>query len=362
MEHTSIKKRILYYDIMRIFAIFFVVFIHTGENGLFLFSRYTERSISFWADLFLSVFSSFSVPLFFAVSGALMLNRPDESMKDLFRKRFARFAVILAAISLLYYCQSKDFDPKRIQIKEYIIVLYSYSAGTVTWFLYSYLAYLLTLPFLRTLARGLKDHQFYYLFAISLVVNGFLPIVEYLVFHGNQTLNPAFTVGWITEKIVVYPLLGYFLEERLKKRPSGKQMACLWTVNVLLIIASCAMTVCLGKKMGTYEENISEQFFGNFELVNCAVIYLTVRVCTESWHLTERVQKWLQSLGEGTFGVFLLHMFVMNWPISQQIRLALVHTGMGPMLACLLYCLYIMAVSYIVTFLLKKLPGVKKLL
>jgi len=32
------------------------------------------------------------------------------------------------------------------------------------------------------------------------------------------------------------------------------------------------------------------------------------------------------------------------------------------MLACLLYCLYIMAVSYILTFLLKKLPGVKKLL
>lgn len=291
-----------------------------------------------------------------------MLNRPDEPLKDLLGKRFLRFAVILAAISFLYYCQSKNFQQGRIHFKEYLIVLYSYCAGTVTWFLYSYLAYLLTLPFLRALAQNLKKEQFYYLFAISMVFRGLIPMGEYLVFDGNQTLNPFFTVEWITETIVVYPLLGYFLEHRLQRKPSNKELGILWACDVFLMILSCVMTMRLGRNLGYYEENISEQFFGNFKLVSCAAVYLTVRACTERRNPSDRIRKWIHRLGQGTFGVFLFHLFVMNWPISETIRTTLVNTGMNRMLACVLFCFYAMAVSFALTFLLKKLPAVKKLL
>lgn len=366
MRQNSISKsaenRVLYFEIMRILAIFFVVFVHTGVNGYFLFAMYPEGSFAFWADLLLSIFSSFAVPLFFAISGALMLNRPEEPLKKLWAVRVLRFGVTLAVISFLYYCQAKDFNPQRINIKEFIIILYSYCSGSITWFLYSYLAYLISLPFLRTLAQNLKNEHFLYLFGIALVFRGVIPIAEYLVFDGNQTLNPYFNLGWVTEIIVIYPLLGYFLEVRWKSCSGKKEIGLIWIGTLIGLALCCVMTLHLGRNMGSYEENVSEQFFDNFSLLSCAAIYLTVRAVTNNLQVSPRVQNGIIQLGQGTFGVYLFHLFVMGLPVSEMVRLAIVNTGMNKMLACLLFCLYATAVSYAITFLLKKIPIIRKYL
>lgn len=88
MEETIKKRKIkkeISLEIMRIFAIFFVIFNHTGGDGYYLFLQQEKGGLLFWIYLFLSVFCKFSVPLFLAVSGALMLNR-EEKITVLWKK------------------------------------------------------------------------------------------------------------------------------------------------------------------------------------------------------------------------------------------------------------------------------------
>lgn len=359
----SLKKpeKFLHFELMRIAAIFFVVFTHTGDHGFFLFAQYPDHHILFWIYLFISILGSFAVPLFFAVSGALMLNRPEESMKTLWIKRILRYGILLIAACFLYYLQANGFDPRQINPKEFIIILYSYCSGSITWFLYSYLAYLILLPVLRVLAQNLSDRHFWYIFGIALVYQGVIPVLEYLVFQGNQTLNPFFTVGWIAENIVVYPLLGYFLEHRVREKITARKLGILWAANAAAILLSCAMTVYRGRIMGEYSENVSEYFFSSFALLNCAAVYLLFAAGGEA-ELPHWVKKTVFSAGQCTLGIYVFHFFLMELPVSQQLRHTLVDTGMNDMLASVLFCLYVILVCWAGTFLLRKIPLVRKII
>ena len=82
-------------ELIRIIAVFFVIFNHTGTMGYFLFASYEPRSIQYWIYLFISVFCKISVPLFFMITGALMLNRKEESLRYLWKHRVLHICCIL---------------------------------------------------------------------------------------------------------------------------------------------------------------------------------------------------------------------------------------------------------------------------
>ena len=85
------KTKKVYLEIMRIIAVFFVIFNHTSNNGFFLFSLHPTNSLQFWLYLFISIFCKFSVPLFFMISGALLLDDKKDSLKNYIKKRYLIF-------------------------------------------------------------------------------------------------------------------------------------------------------------------------------------------------------------------------------------------------------------------------------
>lgn len=97
------KRNYLHIEIMRIVAVYFVIFNHTGKDGFLLFSTMPAAGAGFWACLFLSVFCKFAVPMFLGISGALLLSGPDEPLRAIWNRRIRRIAVTLLAYSLLYY-------------------------------------------------------------------------------------------------------------------------------------------------------------------------------------------------------------------------------------------------------------------
>lgn len=64
IDKVQKNKKYTYIEIMRIIAIFFVIFNHTGNKGFFLFSQHQAGGMQFWIYLLVSVFCKFSVPLF----------------------------------------------------------------------------------------------------------------------------------------------------------------------------------------------------------------------------------------------------------------------------------------------------------
>ncbi|MDU3827790.1 MAG: acyltransferase family protein, partial [Peptostreptococcus sp.] len=147
---------------MRGFAIFFVIFNHTGTNGFNLFSTYQPASLQFWISLGVAIFCKFSVPVFFAISGALALGKDPEPLGRLWRKKILKFSLILIIISLIYYLEliykanGNKLILEKGWINDFILKLYSGDVRTHLWYMYAFIAYLIGLPFLQSLVKHLE--------------------------------------------------------------------------------------------------------------------------------------------------------------------------------------------------------------
>lgn len=157
----SIKpKRLLHLDMLRILAIFLVVFNHTGDRGFMLFAAQTQ-SVLYFPYMLCSIFCKIAVPLFFMISGALLLKK-TETLKQLFSKRILRMTVVLLLVSVPYYFWLHR--TQGIGVADFFTYIYGNSATTSLWYLYSYIALLLLLPFLRCMVQTMKRQDYVYLF------------------------------------------------------------------------------------------------------------------------------------------------------------------------------------------------------
>ena len=154
---TDAGNRAVYLDFIRFIAIILVIFNHTNDWG---FTRFAiaEGGLNYTLWLFASVACKVNVPLFFMVSGAVLLGK-DEPYRRVLTKRVLRFAFVLAAFTFLqFYIQSLRMG--RPMNLRFTLLQFLEGRGTVTqlkwvttfWFLYAYLAMLLFLPFLRILS------------------------------------------------------------------------------------------------------------------------------------------------------------------------------------------------------------------
>lgn len=78
MEH----KRKVYLEMIRIIAIFLVIFNHV--EGVTLYQ--TSVGLKTWGYMFISMLTSINVPLFFMVSGTLLLGKID-NFKTVIQKK-----------------------------------------------------------------------------------------------------------------------------------------------------------------------------------------------------------------------------------------------------------------------------------
>ena len=100
-DASAAKTRSLYLDLLRIIACLMVIFNHTNERGFYRFPADDLGSASFFLDMTMSVICKAGVPLFFMISGALLIDK-EESWKSTFR-RMIRIGIDLFVFSLLYF-------------------------------------------------------------------------------------------------------------------------------------------------------------------------------------------------------------------------------------------------------------------
>lgn len=348
-------------ELMRAIAVFFVIFNHTGRDGYQLFAHYLPVQPAFWAYLAISVFCKFSVPLFFMISGALLLGREPEPLKKLWKKRILPVLVVLVLASAGYYGLETWKAGQTPDPLEFLEKLYRYHSALKyhLWFLYFYIAFLISLPFLQRMAQALEDRWYGYLIGLS-AVYGLISMTDYLLGGPEFGMVPGLKPEWLFSSIVLCPCLGYFLQERF--RPAKGHVKLLWACDLCAIAASCAMTWYVGATTG---EMASELFMETFSWLNAVCVFVTVRYWMQHWKPDVWLSRLIRSAGSCTFGIYLFHPLLLGSPVRNWfIKTMTLHPGGGVnyMLAAFLLCGCTMAVCWAVALLLKKLPVIEKLL
>lgn len=352
MEYTVYRDRKIYLDVLRIIAIFFVVFNHTGTRGFFLFSV-TENPYTYWVYLFLSILCKVAVPLFFMVSGSLILSK-NESISLLYYKRVLKYTMVLIIFSLYWYISSISWDYTKFSLSEFLTKIYSINIIVPYWFLYSYLAALIMLPFIRRMAQGMSKKEFVYLLILQVMFSGILPAIQYLFFDDKYKIFISLQI--VTTTSIFFMLMGYFFENKLIINQSNKKKITFIIVlfGAISLLIACGLTHLKAVKTGEF----SESFYNSFiALPTIAIFYITKEIVNR-FKANKSLQKVIISISECTFGIYLFEEYFRN-------KLNFIYEALLPYLHCMLssyiYIFCVIICGYILTVVLKRIPYINKL-
>lgn len=352
--NKSKNMRLIHLDLLRIIAIYLVAFNHTSNRGYMLFANETETAMHFPYMMF-SAFCKIAVPIFFMISGALLLPR-QESLKQLFKKRILRMAVVLLLISIPYYYVF--LRSKGISILNFLTYIYGNSATTSLWYLYSYIGLLFMLPFLRNMVKQMKHNDFIYLFIGYFVFTGVLPCLEYCLWGGNVTLNEDFSSVLFVTQNVFFALMGYYLEHVIDIKKFDKKVVFISIVlSIISIIITCLITNYRVSREGGCNTEQLEGFFNCFICIPAITVYLLIKSLGSkiSGHKIQRV---LSTFGSAVFGVYLIEKFcrILTGSVYSML-LPLV----GSFISSLVWCLATCCIAFLVIISLKNIPILKNI-
>lgn len=347
-------KRRLHLDMLRLIAIFYVIFNHTSERGYMLFADSMD-SVLYFPYMFCSILCKAAVPLFFMISGALLLPK-QESLGKLFAKRIFRMVVVLICISVPYY--SWLHGARKLDISSFLMYICGNSASTSLWYLYSYIALLLMMPFLRSMVKGMEEKEYHYLIVGYLLLFGMMPCLEFFLRKENLTMHESFNPVLFLAPNIFYALVGYYVEHVMDHCKNRKRRIVLGiSFSIVALVVTCLMTHYQMRTVDELNTEQLEQFFNCFICVPAVTMYLIVKYEGERIRST-KIQKLLSVLGGTVFGIYLIEKFSRA---LTHIVYVLMAPMVGSFVASIFWVSAAFCLSFVIVAFLKHTPGIKKL-
>ncbi|WP_022766587.1 acyltransferase [Butyrivibrio sp. XPD2006] len=357
--------RKVYFEIMRVLACSLVIYNHLLVYNQFMAAETVSRPLY----MTLAMITRCNVPIFFMVSGALLLKK-NEEFTTVFRKRFLRIIGLLIVfylinIAALQYNCVMEGTHYNISIKEFVLGFLSRElpGSVVYWYLYAYLAYIFMLPFLQRLAKGITRAEFSALIALHFITATLIPMINlYLMKNGiaeNILIDGNFYVPFAVFSAIFYPLIGYYLEYNV-----DIANVRLWQLCLLILGAAAGITlsnICTyidAELNGTFSQN----YVMLFDYLTAITVFMLIKylyAVVMAYKETGILVKAICFTGSMTLGIYMFdpvfkELFYSKFIIKTQ--------SMSVMWQGLLWILISMTLGTICTFILKKTSLFKNLL
>lgn len=339
-EGAGMKERYEYMDWLRVLAIITVVGIHVLSKII------NAEAPEAWEWKLANAIDSalrWCVPVFFMLSGALLLTRkPDEPVWSFLKKRLAKAFIPLLFWSGVYLLYRILEQGRSYTVGEALTLFLTDDIYYHLWFLYTIIGLYLMAPFLRILVDRMSKRTFEYFLLFWVIFSVLMPFVnKFLGF------DIAFGAGMFE------PYIGYFmLGAYLFLYPIDKKH--------LPLLGVAAVLGYFGTYLGTesltdYKGELDEFFYEHYRPNSLAI---TLFIFTAFQHLNPRLQanKFITSISSATLGIYVIHPLVQFYLDKYAgINPALVNPGVGILLSWTV----IFFVSYGIILVLQKLPGTR---
>lgn len=349
------QERKLYIDVLRIMATLMIMFNHTSTFG---FALYTVRTdgILYWIYLFLAISAKTAVPIFFMISGGLLLER-EETLETLLKKRFLRFVIVLLAGTASHYAYFANWERSELSMSGLVERVFSGNMVTPYWYLYSYLGFLLMLPILRKLVSVLQTQDFVYLIGMYFLMK-LLSVVQFLVWKGSIEHSPYFSF-FIMGDNIFYPLLGYFVEHRLPQKFYEKKYTYVAALSAIVTVGVCCVLTFLQSRLfDVWDEGSTQTFFNTFIFVPAGCLYFIIKYWFAKHFVDEKISRKISAIGECTFGVYV---FETIYREETKRVLELLIQYFPTIIACGIWIICAFAMGSVVTLIIKQIPGIRKI-
>ncbi len=293
MEQIRKKRRIIYLDVLRVFACCMIVLMHSphpkaGNPGALLVP--------------LSFITAAGIGLFFMVSGALLLPVKTDTTSFL-KKRLGKIVGPLLFWTLFYLGVSIITGEKTVSTLPHALasIPFSKQGHGVLWFLYTlaglYLLAPIISPFLEKSSR--RELSFYLiLWSIALC----FPILANVVDVDNSPTGMLYYFSGY----VGYFLLGYYLHTYKPQIP----------FYIILFMLAIPVICLLLTKMYYDKNGILSDYFWYLSIfvpMMCVAWFDVVKRFVSKCKFGEGGSLILQRLSDCCFGIYLVHIFIMRY-------------------------------------------------
>ena len=293
------RKHVEYFDVLRLIAALSVIYMHVASgvlrDGMGLRWELTNLVVSFCFT---------AVPIFFMISGYLLLS--NERTRDVgqLRRRLPRILVPLFAWTIVSVCLTMIVhrDIRPIAFLDGMRAALQTPAEIPYWYLYTLAAFYVIAPVLAPGLQALDRRGHRFVLAIIALI---------MAQSALSALFPVFTERWLTvdllNKLKLFNgnlcvfVLGYYLGRLPKKIPNAVLIAALLAIYAVIAVGTHIRTAAAG----SFDETFYSQS-GGFEVAQAACVFLLAK------QNISKSPRMIRSIVPLLMGVYLMHSIVLR--------------------------------------------------
>lgn len=340
------SKRTIYFDYLRVFAMFAVMFLHTAS------SNWHSSDVNGFNWQVFNAYDSVSrwgVPIFVMISGALFLGRSIPT-KIIYTKYITR--IVTAYFFWSGFYALLDYDGITQFIAHVI------SGHFHMWFLPMIVGLYMAMPIIKCITADEKVTFYFLILSVTLAIiiptfvalsNDFAPR---LINEGVQRINKAL-VGGLKLNIVlgftIYFILGYVISNI---EINIKQRKLIYVLGLIGFIATIVLDAIVAIKKQTPCSTYYDFHMLGVFLEGLSIFVLLKYNCPKS----ERMNAFVQNLSKYSFGAYLIHPFVQK----ALRKIGFTSLTLNSAFAVPLLAITIFTISMLISAVLNRIPVINR--
>lgn len=306
MEKAERSDRKIHIDLLRILACFSVIMLHSSSQ------HWYELPVTDYRWIICNTYDAlfrFGVPVFVMISGALFLGREREvDLKRLYRKNILRLVTAYWFWSFMYglWDCREWFGAEGTVWQDYVM---EFLLGRYhLWFIPMLAGIYVILPILKTWTEHASRKQVEYFLVLFLILQIGVATLKIPGLSSMAELILQFINVELACSYVGYFILGYYLQKYRPGKTERKRLYLLGGVGAI-----CAMLVSAG--VSGWKGWTNAAAFDSFSLFTCLVsvaLFVFFQEKVSGWKCGDRMYKRVRELSANTFGVYLVHILIME--------------------------------------------------
>ena len=339
----------MHFDVLRVIAALAVVWVHTSAQEFY----FCYPSVEWDVRDFYDCLARWCVPIFVMISGALFLDSlKGIDIKTLYSKNITRVASVFIFWSIVYGVYDGMGEKGFVGLAEEIV-----QGPLHFWFIKMLIGLYIMVPILRAIVVDKRLEQYFiclllvtaffipmlFVFTDNIPFIKYIPFIDYISDVARDYAEKYCYVG--------YFVFGHYLANINIKKPV-KRMACI--LGILSVFAVGILTYLYSYRVGKpyvffYK---SSNLFTLLEAVALFVVIKDIKIAPQ-YHPV------ILSASKLTIGIYIIHPLVMS-VLSDYGNIN--SSSLNPVYFIPVFALMVFVISYCVSFVLVKIPIIKKFL